>query len=348
MGKGDNIMTTLFRTTCGKLEDWDTTNDCEVVTSPVIEGIEAIKSTGASSAMLYEWYDETCSLTNLDEVWTRFYFYLKNSNPTGLVGNEIFFFVDANCCCGDAVSVKFKRSGNNIILRLESFEMGQTDDGTTALQSNTWYCLELYVQHGTAATITLRLNGVDECEVAGDNQPSSNYNRMDRICIESLGHGYYYDYIVIDYVKITNDGWMGATFDAERRVTISNTTGTILCGPLRWSERQNCNVALRNVPLRKDGQIIDTDTYVLKNRVLNTTLRLTDTNKDALEAIFNASKIITIRALATTAGFEWIYTGWLRVNPRIYEYSKNDEGERIWIAELEFAILTFVYQVMVG
>ncbi|MCK4500092.1 hypothetical protein KAU11_06305, partial [Candidatus Babeliales bacterium] len=102
--------------------------------------------------------------------------------------------------------------------------------------------------------------------------------------------------------------------------------------------RQACKVAVRGVPLRTTGSFVDTGTWTLKNRRLRVEMRLTDANKTTLQAIFDASAVVTITA------YDWTYTGWFVKKPMIWEYSKNGSGsEREWLVEVEFVLSSFSY-----
>ena len=128
----------------------------------------------------------------------------------------------------------------------------------------------------------------------------------------------------------------------ETGVTIMGDEELLECDAIDWAESQTCNVAVRNVPLRSAGSFIDTGTYTLKNRKLDMTIRLSNTQKTTLKAIFD--KTLTVTVIAVGDKGTWTYTAWLRNKPIIYEYSKNNgETVREWLAELEFDISSFSY-----
>ena len=60
---------------------------------------------------------------------------------------------------------------------------------------------------------------------------------------------------------------------------------SLLCSPIEWKENQDCDPAIRDVPTA-DSQFMDTDTYVLKPRTLDFTIRLTDREKKKMDALF--------------------------------------------------------------
>jgi len=129
-------------------------------------------------------------------------------------------------------------------------------------------------------------------------------------------------------------------------ITIENSGGTLECEALSWREEQSCIPAIRDVPLRSDGAYVDTSTFVLKARMLDISLRLSDSEKTTLEAIFNADESVTITATSDFDGdYEWMYTGWFSKKPLIYEYKKQPDATREWRAELEFKIQSFNYEV---
>lgn len=129
------------------------------------------------------------------------------------------------------------------------------------------------------------------------------------------------------------------------RINITNSGGSLDCDAITWREGQRCNVAVRNLPLREDGPLIDTGTWVLKNKILNFEVRITDSELKTLKDIFNVSATVTITALAATSGYRWVYTAWIIETPRKYEYSKDGSGnEREWIVEINCAVSIFIYE----
>jgi len=129
------------------------------------------------------------------------------------------------------------------------------------------------------------------------------------------------------------------------QITISNANGTLNCDAIAWSERQTCKVAIRDIPLRQEGSYVDEGTYVLKNRRISMTIRLTDAQKTTLQHIFCSGLVVTITASVGTTEFpRWEYTAWLRKKPVTYQYSKEDSSNiREWITELEFVVSIFNY-----
>jgi len=129
------------------------------------------------------------------------------------------------------------------------------------------------------------------------------------------------------------------------QITISNAGGTLSCDAIAYSERQKCDVAIRDIPTRSTGSLIDTGTWTLKNRVLTMTIRFTDAGKSTLQGIFDQSAKVTIAMAVEGIGF-WVYTGWLRKKPIVYEYSKDETNTKEWRAKLEFVISSFQFDVI--
>lgn len=129
------------------------------------------------------------------------------------------------------------------------------------------------------------------------------------------------------------------------QATLENAGGTLLCDILALSESQDCNVAIRGIPTRTLGPLVDTGTFTLKFRRLKITIRFSDVEKTTLQAIFdqNLKVIITIVDnidVLTT----WQYMGWFVKKPITYAYSK-DENDNVkeWVAKLEFDIDEFLF-----
>lgn len=125
------------------------------------------------------------------------------------------------------------------------------------------------------------------------------------------------------------------------QIQITNAGGTLDCESIGWQESQICDVAIRPVPLRNSGAKVDINTYVLKNKKINTKVRLSDAEKTTLENIFNDSSTVTI--IAVTASGTWTYTAWLEKKPLFYQYAKQVDATREWIADLLFLSNTYSY-----
>lgn len=125
------------------------------------------------------------------------------------------------------------------------------------------------------------------------------------------------------------------------------TIGTLECDAIAWSEEQGCDPAIRQIPLNPEGEFVDTGTFVIDNRRLTITVRLTDAQKITLNDMFNANATITIMA-KTESGEDyprWEYTCWTFRILKEYSYSKLDSDEREWEVELEFYCSSFEYVV---
>jgi len=129
------------------------------------------------------------------------------------------------------------------------------------------------------------------------------------------------------------------------QIKIINAGGTLECDAISWSEEQSCDPAMREIPLNSNGELVDTGTFIISNRKLTFTIRLTDTQKDTLNDIFNENVTIVITA-KTELGEDypcWEYTGWLSKVLKEYSYSKEGSDEREWEIELEFYCSSFYY-----
>ena len=124
-------------------------------------------------------------------------------------------------------------------------------------------------------------------------------------------------------------------------IRITNAGGTINCESLTWQESQLSEVAIRKVPTRSDGDIVDTDTYVLKPKRISTTIRLSDAEKATLQLIFDANASVTIAAV-NDAG-TWTYTAWFEDKPLFYQYADQKDATREWKANLKFVSATYSF-----
>ena len=125
------------------------------------------------------------------------------------------------------------------------------------------------------------------------------------------------------------------------QVQITNAGGTLNCEILAWNENQTCEVAIRQVPTRSDGDIVDTNTYVLKPKRISTTIRLSDAEKATLQLIFDANVSVTITAV--NDGGTWTYTAWFEDKPLFYQYADQKDATREWKANLKFVSSTYSF-----
>lgn len=119
---------------------------------------------------------------------------------------------------------------------------------------------------------------------------------------------------------------------------ITNTGGTVTCSSVlevRMSE--NTKVALRKVPKRSSGEVLDYGTWKHEPLELELVLRLTDAQQTTLEAIFDASATATV-TLNSDYG-TWTLSGWLDDKEVRYEYSAGSNSAlRPWKYRLKFYI----------
>lgn len=217
--------------------------------------------------------------------------------------------------------------------------------GTTELNSNQWYCIEIkVVTNQNGATQELYVDGTLECSFSVD-LPSRNFFRayfeafrwsflMDcRVAVDC--YGYYDEDISLNCE--CGDCSAGGYIPPDPPPIVID--GSDYPAPIEWRERQACRVAVRDVPTRATGSFVDTGTYTLRNRRLWLTFRLTDAEKTTLQTTFDGHVQITI-----TAG-DWTYTGWFVRKPIIYEYSVDVGGgnTREWIVEMELVLSSFSY-----
>lgn len=104
------------------------------------------------------------------------------------------------------------------------------------------------------------------------------------------------------------------------------------------SIEQSCDVALRDVPLRTVGEVMDTGTYLIHTLTLTLTMRLSDADKTTLESVFISHAEATVY-LEDDDGNYWTFTGWFKDKDIVYEFETN----RPWKVELTFDIYTYSY-----
>jgi hypothetical protein len=127
-------------------------------------------------------------------------------------------------------------------------------------------------------------------------------------------------------------------------VLIQNSGGQLYTEALDWNESQTSSPAIRDVPLRTSGQVVDTGTWVLQPRILNVKIRLSDAEKTTLQTIFDANMITTVAAYFDGDSKRWAYNGWFSKSPLTYELAvDNFSVERKWMVDLEFTVETFDY-----
>lgn len=111
--------------------------------------------------------------------------------------------------------------------------------------------------------------------------------------------------------------------------TILNDVGEIEVKMLEWKESQTCDVAVKPVPLRSGGAVIDSGTYQPRIRKITSKVRLSGTEKTTLKTIMDGVKKVSI-----SIG-DWIYTAWIKNKEIRYEYV-DDGTLRPWETTLTF------------
>lgn len=307
----------------------------DIITNPV-RGVYAAQSKSPENGAL--WHTLTGVPTT--KCIIDFYLYLKgDSIPVGVGGDVLLRVYNASELLDIQVYIVTGQVAGKYSLRLYDNSVGGNNDfGTTGLELNTWYHLRLEVEVlNVSATHELYLNDALECSIA-DN--TATYN-VTRFSFDPVVNGVPYNLRgIIDDVYCYYDLVEGSG------IIIGNSGGNLQTErPIGYSERQACGVAIRGVPLRTTGSFVDTGTWTLRNRRLYMTIRLTGAEKTTLQAIFDATAIVTIVMKTTSADYpRWTYTAWFEKKPLIYEYSKNGNGSaREWLAELEFVCSAFSY-----
>lgn len=112
---------------------------------------------------------------------------------------------------------------------------------------------------------------------------------------------------------------------------------------ISWEEEQECNPSIRDIPTSDNGAYVDVNTYLLKARILNVTLRLSDGEKDNIETIYGNNALITITATQSGDSDTWELLVWLVDKPFIYEYRSSDSDVKEWRANLRFKVESFSY-----
>jgi hypothetical protein len=104
------------------------------------------------------------------------------------------------------------------------------------------------------------------------------------------------------------------------------------------SMEQSCDVALRDVPLKSLGEVMDTGTYMVHTLTLAFSMRLSDADKTTLETLFTSHAEATVY-LEDEYGDYWTFTGWFRDKDIIYEYERT----RPWKVNFIFDIYSYSY-----
>lgn len=317
-----------------------------IITNPVRCGEKAIRS-NLTSGEIYHTLNATPDIQ-------RFKFFFKiipnpDEPPTGAGAGSLFSveFTDNTFVQLYVVTGVLAKP----ILRIQTDFGANFCTGTTQLNSNQWYCIEIRLEtNKNGATETLYIDGVLECSFVVD-LPARNFYRayfdpmqwtFGRDCRSAIDCYCYED----------SDTEIGCTCvccghaSGPADVTIGNDGGELTFEPIRWIERQTCNPTIQDVPTRSDGQRIDTDVWVLKTRELRMRLRLTDTEKATLLGMSYSNTMYTITADSDDDGaIEWTYTAWLRSKKIVWDYREfgrcDEIDTRPWRADLVFDVESF-------
>ena len=139
------------------LPEWDYAVYYELVTDPVFSGLYSCNAT-SSSFQLWENLTGTQSM-----LYVRFYVRwrgLAGTTPRGVLQ------VKSKTLPTDIIYIYTDDSGADKLLYVYTNDLGQ-HWGTTPLQNDTWYCLELRAEVAASANITLWLDGDIESRLAG-------------------------------------------------------------------------------------------------------------------------------------------------------------------------------------
>ena len=117
--------------------------------------------------------------------------------------------------------------------------------------------------------------------------------------------------------------------------TLSNTGGTLTMNAIiDLRERQIFDVAIREVPKRAAGAVVDDSTYLIKPKTIVIKTRLSSAEKTTLQAIINAVEMTTF-----IAG-NWVYSVWIKVRRPKYKYIVDDGTLRPWETSITMIVET--------
>jgi hypothetical protein len=107
---------------------------------------------------------------------------------------------------------------------------------------------------------------------------------------------------------------------------------------------QSVDVAVRPVPTREDGEVIDTGTYLLHPIVVSFDTRLTNAEKIIVQALLDDHVHIFL-SLTDYEGNEWIFSdGWFEKKDINWEYvTDNDATERPWKCTINLIFESVAY-----
>jgi len=144
----------------------------------------------------------------------------------------------------------------------------------------------------------------------------------------------------LDVISIDENAGLNPIGHYGGKITIGTNGATSLESPyvLDVSMEQSCDVALRDVPLKSLGEVMDTGTYMVHTLTLAFSMRLSDADKTTLETLFTSHAEATVY-LEDEYGDYWTFTGWFRDKDVIYEYERT----RPWKVNFIFDIYTYSY-----
>lgn len=274
-----------------------------------------------------------------------------DSNGSGAGDYVIKYLSEADTFCYWELSFWFQLKGinvNDILTILDVRQNGDCPIQLTLSRDAVAIKLWCYTIGGETIGFVVSLNEWHKVTVKSYKDGNTTFKFDDEDEVETASTNYYWNQVRLGCrwrgydtgldIDVWFDDFSWLSVSCCTDILIVNAGGTLCCDAIEWRERQNCNVAVRNIPLRTTGSFVDTGTWTLRNRRLYITARFTDADKTILQAIFGGHVEVTI-----TAG-DWTYTGWFVTKPLVYEYSKDGNGnEREWIVEMEFALSSFSY-----
>jgi len=107
---------------------------------------------------------------------------------------------------------------------------------------------------------------------------------------------------------------------------------------------QDCDVAIRPVPRRQEGEVLDTGTYILTTMDLQIVARLSDAERTTLEAMFDEEAECTVEL-----GDGWEFIGWFRSKEIDFQWAVTKDEEsggninRNWRVTMRFDIRAVSY-----
>lgn len=142
------------------------------------------------------------------QTWIVHFAFKRTTNPTSDV--SILLLQDGATV---QVSLYLKTATHLLELRRSTSTMLQT--GTTSIQNNTWYHVQLKVTIADAGSCTVKLNSIDEIVFSGDTKQSANaYASIVALYTNGAGPYIYYD----DYILLDGQGAANNDFAGDLRV----------------------------------------------------------------------------------------------------------------------------------